>query len=393
MTDRPVFWMPAPHQMRAGAVWITAQSWYLAGKRRFGDAVLLTPRGPLDEQAIAAATRHHGSSRSGPSPTRARVVSETLLKDARWLARDLKVRLKPPPASRPHFVWQHHDLFQTGGGRLARSFGVPLVTFVDAPYVWESARWGTSRPGWGPVVEWAGESRELRRADLVCCVSEEVAEKVGSMGVPPSRLAITPCTAEVSQHAGARSRREEHGLEGRIVVGWLGSFRSFHHLDMLADAAVRSGTSGPPLSVLLVGDGADRDRTVDYARSLGLHVVAPGAVDHDEVPDWLATMDIAVILAARGQSFHYSPLKLKEYMAAGRAIVAPAVGEMGRVLRDGVDACLYGPGNVGELADAIQRLASDGDLRARVGAGAVDTVVARFSIDTQLDEVLQRLGL
>ncbi len=389
----PVFWMPSPRQLRAGAVWVTAKNWLMAAERRFGEAALMCPDGVLDRDALRRATEHHGGPRPAGRPSPVRIVAETLAKDVRWLWRDLRVLVRPPRAPVPRFVWQHHDLFQTGGGRLARRHGVPLVHFVDAPYVWEASRWGVRRPGWGRLVERFGDAREMRRADLVLCVSEEVRNKVVELGVDPHRALVTPCTADPNDHLHARSKRVASDLEGRTVVGWLGSFRSFHRLDMLADAVAAAATGVEQLALLLVGDGAERERAVGYARSLGIHTVAPGAVPHEEVPDWLATMDIAVVLADGQQAFHYSPLKLKEYMAAGLAVVAPRLGEMARVLRHGEDALLYEPGDVEQLAACIVQLATDPELRQRVGEAARATVRAHFSADRQLDEVIRRLGI
>ena len=74
--------------------------------------------------------------------------------------------------------------------------------------------------------------------------------------------------------------------------------------------------------------------------------------------------DVALGARGRNSPFHYSPLKLAEYLAAGLPVIAPRAGELPEQLRDGVDAVLVSPGDVEELAAVLQRLQRDPDERA-----------------------------
>ena len=65
-----------------------------------------------------------------------------------------------------------------------------------------------------------------------------------------------------------------------------------------------------------------------------------------------------------------SPVKLFEYMAAGRAVVASNVGAIPEVLRDGENALLVAPGSAAELVAAITRVLEDRALSRRLGAAA-----------------------
>jgi glycosyltransferase involved in cell wall biosynthesis len=76
---------------------------------------------------------------------------------------------------------------------------------------------------------------------------------------------------------------------------------------------------------------------------------------------------------ASTEPFHYSPLKLYEYMACGRPIVAAAAGELARVIVDDLNGLLVPLGEVDPIVDAIERLASDADLRQRLGVEARKT--------------------
>jgi glycosyltransferase involved in cell wall biosynthesis len=177
------------------------------------------------------------------------------------------------------------------------------------------------------------------------------------------------------------------GLEDRFVVGWVGSFRRFHAVEQAVQAvgAVEGAT------LLLVGDGPERPRIERLARDCGVPTVCTGTVSHDDLPDHLAAMDAALLLAPVGAAFHYSPLKLAEYLAAGVPVVAPAVGQLVERLTDGHDALLVPAHDVAAISDRLCRLRDEPELGARLGAAGRATAEATWSWDHQVARVLGAL--
>jgi glycosyltransferase involved in cell wall biosynthesis len=181
--------------------------------------------------------------------------------------------------------------------------------------------------------------------------------------------------------------RRALGLDDAFVVGWTGSFRPFHALEQAISAV--SKVEGAAL--LLVGDGPERPRIEELARRAGVRAVFTGTVDHAALPDHLWAMDVAVVLAPPDDPFHYSPLKLAEYLAAGLPVVAPAAGELPHQLADGTDAVLVPPGDVAAMAAALTRLRDDAGARERLAAAARVTAEERFSWDARVRTVLNAL--
>src|SRR5262249_47908855 len=129
--------------------------------------------------------------------------------------------------ARVEFVWQRHELFHRSGVDLARQLDVPSVVFVPALHVWEARQWGVKRPGWGTQLEWRGERPALRAATLVACGTDLVAEQVLRLGVDPDRVLITPTGVDLDRFTpppDGREVRERLRLDGKIVIGWTGSF-------------------------------------------------------------------------------------------------------------------------------------------------------------------------
>jgi glycosyltransferase involved in cell wall biosynthesis len=379
-------------QLGPVAAWTSTAGWAAAAQRVLGRAWIVTPSGEVDPEAA----RRGGSapqlaSASAPGYRRlVPTVAKTAVKDARAYLRSRAFRLDPDRYRDRDlaFVWQRHELFQTAGIDLARALEVPSALFVPATHVWEAREWGVRRPGWHALAERYGERPSLRHADVVACGTEVVAEQARRLGARPGSIIVTPTGVDVDAFASlpeAGTVRRRLGLVDRFVVGWVGSFRPFHALGQAIDAL----RGLPDAALLLVGDGPERVRIEAQAAGKGVTAVFTGTVPHPELPELLAAMDVALVLANRGETFHYSPLKLAEYLAAGRAVIAPRVPQLEQRLQAGVDSILVPPGDVDALTDALRVLQNDPDQRMRLGRAARASARARWSWDRAIRQILE----
>lgn len=99
-------------------------------------------------------------------------------------------------------------------------------------------------------------------------------------------------------------------------------------------------------------------------------VTFAGKVAHKDVPQYLAAMDVTVAPYPALDEFYYSPIKLFEYMAAGRAVVASRVGQVAEVLVDGDTGLLYEPGDRADLLHCLQKIRKDPALCGQLGKRA-----------------------
>ena len=378
------------------AALVSTAGWAAAAQRVLGDAWIATPSGVLDPEAArrAGSARHLTSTTARTWPRLVPVTAKTAVRDVLQWNRGRVAAVAPvgPWSGRDvAFVWQRHETFHTAGIDLADRLGVPSVLFVTAPQVWEAEQWGVRRPGWGRWLERVGEQPTLRRAQLVACGTAEVARQVGRLGVPADRVLVTPTGVDIELFAPevpGDAVRRELGIDDRFVVGWVGSFRRFHALEHAIDAVARMDGA----ALLLVGDGPERPRLERLALDRGAPVVFTGTVPHAELPRYLAAVDTALVVASANGSFHYSPLKLAEYLASGLPVVAPRSGQLVERLVDGVDALLVEPGDPDALVAALRRLQADPDLRRRLGRGARRAAEASWSWDLQVRRVLDAIS-
>jgi glycosyltransferase involved in cell wall biosynthesis len=373
------------------AGWISTSGWAAAAERVVGHSWVVTPHGVLDIESLRRrAARPARQEQIGRSLGHAMPVTmKTAVKDAREWGRSRRFRVDPrgpwTDAGTPiEFVWQRHELFHRAGVELARDLDVPLVLFVPALLVWQARQWSVRRPGWGSWLERRGEAPALRAATLVACGTEAIADEVSRLGVPSERVLITPTGVDLdlfTRPTDGTEVRRSLGPDAKFVIGWTGSFRRFHGLEQLVAAA----PSLPGTVLYFVGDGPERRRIEELAASAGVRAVFSGTVAHDELPRHLAAMDVGVVLADT-RSFHYSPLKVAEYLAAGLAVVAPDVEPLMTRLEAGSNSEVYPQGDVAALRAVLEGLAGDATRCAKLRAGALASAPA-WSWDEQVRRV------
>jgi glycosyltransferase involved in cell wall biosynthesis len=158
-------------------------------------------------------------------------------------------------------------------------------------------------------------------------------------------------------------------------VGAVANLRPVKGLDVLVRAATTVSAACPDATFRVAGEGESRpdlERQI-AERSLAGRFILPGSVR--DVPAFLAGLDIAV-LSSRAEGMSNAVL---EYMAAGRAVVATAVGANGQLIEDGVHGLLVPPDDPARLAEAILALLRDPAWAARLGAAARQRARERYS--------------
>jgi len=279
---------------------------------------------------------------------------------------------------RPDFIYERYAANTVAGVWASQKFGIPLLLEVNSPLAEEKRRLGT--------VRFHGlcrrlESYTLRHATCVLTVTGVLQQIVAAQenmpleqilvvqnGVRPQAFRCPP---------GARhARRRALALEERIVIGAIGFFREWHGIDLLLRCVARSPLLRERVKVLLVGKGQALSSLKSLASELGIkdQVLFTGAVPHDQIPSYLAAIDVALMPRAVEYA---SPLKLFEYMAAGKAIVAPRQENLLEVLTEDVDALCFTPEDVESLETALVQTVIDGALRSKLGEQARRTIDER----------------
>jgi len=364
------------------AGWITASGWAAAGQQLWGEAIVATTDGIYSPQESMVFPRIQNLTPRKRNRSIRRFIPEiciTAYKD--WTLKHSKPRIWPIEKTdelinkKIMLVWQRHDLFPGPGRRLADRFGVPLVISVEAAIVWEARRWGVKRPLWGKLLEKYSEARSLKRADLVSCVTDEVREKVIKMGVPESKVIVSPNRVDSSifhTDVDGREISEKYDLKNKKVLGWIGSFRKFHGLDAVVRAFKQVNNRHSDTVLMLVGDGLEYKTIKKLSKELGIEgkILMPGKQPFTSIPSFLVNFDICIVSANSKEGFHYSPLKLREYLAMGKPVIAPYAGNLPVLFKEDVDMVFYDPDNQEDLERKMNFLLEDIDLKKSISENA-----------------------
>jgi glycosyltransferase involved in cell wall biosynthesis len=281
--------------------------------------------------------------------------------------------------ARPDMVYERYGLFCLAGMWFARRRRIPFVLEVNYTSATRHCR-PISRLLAAAIR--TADRAVFRGADGIAVVTQALANHLtGDFGVSPDKIIVTPNAVDPDlfspEVSGAEIRRAL-GLEGKTVIGFVGSFLPWHGLDMLLAQYPTLRSRHPQAALLLVGDGPMRPEIERRGRADGWEasVRLPGAVPHDALPAYLAAMDIAVLPHSNEWG---SPMKIFEYMAMAKPVVAPGVGPVVEVLADGEQGLLFPPLQAPEMTDRLERLLGDASLRREMGRRGRATVLARHT--------------
>ncbi|MDE2397444.1 MAG: glycosyltransferase family 4 protein [Burkholderiales bacterium] len=282
-------------------------------------------------------------------------------------------------AFKPDVLYERCNLFLISGVLVHRRLGLPMLLEVNAPLADERGRFGGL--GLARLAQWS-ERFAWRGADRVLPVTRVLGDIVVAGGVADERIVVIPNGINEAHFAHAPApaeARQRLGLGGGLVLGFTGFVRDWHGVDRVL-RWMATPQAPEDCRLLVVGDGPARPGLEQLARELGLEqrLQITGFVSRDEVPGHVAAFDIALQPAVTSYA---SPLKLFEYLALGKAIVAPRSPNILEVLCDGANALLFEEGTQdsqpNSLAQALTRLAGDPALRQRLGAGARATIAEK----------------
>ena len=264
---------------------------------------------------------------------------------------------------------------------------LPLVLFCEAPLEYEYSLFLRQYYPYPLLGRWL-EGFSIRRSRRVACISEVLKGYLIRYGAPAAKFQVVPNGVDqLAIRPGPPDPElyDELKLRDKITIGFVGSFQFFSHLEGFFDLSSSLCRTFANLVFLFVGDSdaAAALRQFSQAAGLGDHFLFTGTVDHADVPRYLSLMDI-VISPYRGDYLFYgSSMKLLEYMAAGKPVLATALGQIKELIQDGVNGMLYDPDDWGSMARKLAILIGDRQLRHQLGANARRSIEQGWTWDHQ----------
>ncbi len=252
------------------------------------------------------------------------------------------------------------NLFGLAGAALAR---VPVRIGSQRGYDFDRSR-----------VERVLQRAAYGTAHRIVANSRAVADRFVDAGIPRNRFAIIP-------NGVARSVLPRRPLAAVHRVAMVGTLRTVKGHDVLIDAAPALLARHPHLHFDIVGGGPLLETLRARAAARGVAAAFTFYGHREDVAERLAEADV-VAMPSRSEGL---PNAVLEAMAAGRAVVASAVGGIPEVIEDGVTGLLVPPADPGALASAIGALADDPARADAMGLAARAAVESRFSFERMVE--------
>jgi glycosyltransferase involved in cell wall biosynthesis len=268
---------------------------------------------------------------------------------------------------RPQLLHERQSYFGIAGLKLSKKLALPFVLEVNAPITIEQKK--VHSPFFQRVGAWV-ERKLLSEADRILVVSNELKKYVLKFNVAPDKISVVPNGVDINlfnPRVSEAKIRDKYGLNKSNIVCFIGGLFPWHGAENIIKVANEMADSHPEVKFLIVGSGPLEEELRAMA---GKNVIFIGTVKHELIPEYLAASDIAVAPYPKMDLFYFSPIKLFEYMASGKAIIASNMGQIGEVIEHEKTGLLIEPGNLWALKENIEYLLDNPQMRRKLGRNA-----------------------
>jgi PEP-CTERM/exosortase A-associated glycosyltransferase len=261
--------------------------------------------------------------------------------------------------------------------KAARRKGIPFVYEVRA--FWEDAAVDNKRFKEGSFKYWLSQKMEQRifdNADAIVCICKGLSKEIDSR-TRRDVIHVVPNGVDTSvflPQPKAQYLLEKYALNGKIVVGFIGSFFTFEGLADLVRCVPKVLSTHKDIAFLVVGTGVEEKNLKQLARNSGFlnkMIIFTGRVPHDHIQDYYSIMDILVYpRISKRITELVTPLKPLEAMAMEKAVVVSDVGGLKELIKNGETGVLFEAGDIDDLAEKIIDLIKNEQKRDIIGKTA-----------------------
>ncbi len=228
-------------------------------------------------------------------------------------------------------------------------------------------------------------------ADSISCASGRLKELARGFGIKDEYIFDSPVGADIDKfRPGLRGGRvrEKYNITGELVL-YIGQLHGAQYVDLFIRAANIVVHERPGAVFMIVGEGFLEHGLKRLTSDLGLDdsVIFTGSVPHDEIPHYIASATVCVAPFEDTEVTRCkSPLKIVEYLASGKPIVASNIGEV-RKMAGGVSV-LVRPGDHMELAEKVSLLLRDRELRENLAVFARRRAENKYNWDFTSNSIM-----
>jgi len=264
---------------------------------------------------------------------------------------------------------------------VGRKLGLPVVYEIRA--FWEDAMVDRRTCSEGSLryrTTRALETWACRYAAQTAVICDGLRTDLIDRGVPEAKIAVVPNGIDPGSFRATKSDlavARALGVDGKQVLGFIGSFNRYEGLDLLVKAFAQVAAKRSDVVLLLVGGGEmEQDLQKQIAQANMQHrVILTGRIPQERIPGIYAVIDVLVYPRYSVRLTELvTPLKPLESMAMRKPVIASDIGGHRELIRDGYTGVLFKSGDVSALTQTITRVLDDPGLQDRLAAQGLDWV-------------------
>lgn len=291
------------------------------------------------------------------------------------------------------FIYERYSLWSIAGVQLSALLKIPFILEVNSPLIEEEKKFRTlNLESLAKIVE----KFNFSKADKIMVVSEALKEYVIKKGISKRKVEVLPNAVNSElfnpQVATTDSLPEKFKIQKtkKFILGFVGSLKPWHGIRLLTEAFLKLYKEDRNYHLLVVGEGPEKKFLEEVQKRSHLNgaLTLLGAVPHHRVPGLIQHMDVAIAPYPKLENFYFSPLKLFEYMAMGKPVVASNSGQIKNIIKHGQDGLLFTPGNQKSLIQQIEILRNNPHLRQTLGEKAAQKVLKNYVWEKNAQRVL-----
>jgi len=261
-----------------------------------------------------------------------------------------------------------------------------VAKLKNMPYIYEvRGFWEESEIAEGIITQGSDSYRTylendnyiMSNADHIIAISSGIRSEIINRGIKKNEITVIQNGVDIEKFTPGEKDKylvDSLGISDKIIIGYISSLRKLEGIKTLLDAIPRIDKK---VIVIIIGDGPERKGLEQHAHRLGLaeSVRFIGNVPHEDIARYYSIIDIFVVPRIDAKVCHLvTPLKPLEAMAMGKCIVASNVGGLNELIEDGKTGILFKPEDCTDLANKINNLISDSEVRLAIGLNALEYV-------------------
>jgi len=284
--------------------------------------------------------------------------------------------------SAPDWVYERYGALQLFGYFFQRR-GTPWILETNNPFFHESSSSDRKSVALPFLVRWA-EKFAYQKCDILVVISADLKRIISEqLGIPADKIVVLPNAADTETFNPDTTTAIRPFPADTFVIGFQGNMYKWAGCEMLVRAIAALRKEGLNVATVLLGDGQERQNLEALVQELGIadYVKFPGRVPREQVPSYIAGYDLCYSgqINLSTNSMYHSPLKLYDYMAMGKPVIASAFDDAKKLTQNGQLGYLFTPESLESLIATAKQAYAERDKLPTMGAAARADIVANHS--------------